>query len=401
VKIIFLNRFFYPDHSATSQLLTDLAFDLAARGNSVIVITSRQRIDAPRSKLSGLERINGVEVHRVWTTSSSRASLLGRGLDYLSFNFFAAWRLFRLCRRGDVVVAKTDPPLISVAASLIARIRYARQVNWLHDLFPEVAIRLGVGYLSGWTGRALRRLRNWSLESARSNVVLGMRMASVLESEGIDRDRIKIVHNWCDGQAIRPIAHSRNPLRKSLGLGDAFVVMYSGNLGRAHEFHTVIHAARILKQRSDIVFLIVGEGVQKRWLEEEVARRGLRNIRFEGYQPRDKLGESLSAGDIHLVSLRPELEGLIVPSKFYGIAAAGRPTVFIGSPEGEIACVLEENDCGVTVTPGDGESLAKQIMALASDAGGRRAMGRAARRAFERRFDRPFALAEWRRVLGV
>ena len=401
MKIIFLNRFFYPDHSATSQLLTDLAFDLAGRGNSVIVISSRQRIDAPRSKLAGSQRINGVEVHRVWTTSSSRASLLGRGLDYLSFYLFAAWRLFRLCRRGDLVVAKTDPPLISVVASAVVRIRDARQVNWLHDLFPEVAIRLGVGSLSGWAGRALRRLRNWSLESAQANVVLGTRMASVLESEGIHPHRIEIVHNWCDGQAIRPIARSRNPLRRAMGLGDAFVVMYSGNLGRAHEFHTLVHAARTLKERSDIVFLIVGDGVQRRWLEEEAARWGLGNIRLEGYQPRERLGESLSVGDIHLISLRPELEGLIVPSKFYGIAAAGRPTVFIGSPEGEIARILEENDCGVSVAPGDGEALAKQIAALAADAGGRRAMGQAARRLFHRRFDQPTALAEWRRVLGV
>ncbi len=401
MKIIFLNRFFYPDHSATSQLLTDLAFDLAARGNPVTVITSRQRIDAPKARLAGFERINGVEVHRIWTTSSSRGSLTGRALDYLTFYLFAGWRLFRLCRAGDVVVAKTDPPLISVVASLVARVRKARQVNWLHDLFPEVAIRLGVGALSGWMGRTLRRLRNWSLKSAQTNVVLGNRMASVLKSEGVGADRISIVHNWCDGGAIRPLARSRNPLRKSLKIGDAFVVMYSGNLGRAHDLNVIIQAARQLKSHSSILFLVVGDGVQRPWFETEIERRGLRNIRVEDYQPRERLGESLSIGDLHLVSLRPELEGLIVPSKFYGVAAAGRPTVFIGSPDGEIARILKRENCGVCVAPDDGEGLAKQIVALELDPDARRAMGKAAREVFEQRLDQPIALAAWRQVLGV
>lgn len=401
MKIIFLNRFFYPDHSATSQLLTDLAFDLAAGGQPVTVITSRQRIDAPEAGLKSFEQINGVNVYRIWTTSSSRDSLGGRALDYFTFYVSAGWRLFRLCRPGDVVVAKTDPPLISVIASMVSRMRKAGHVNWLHDLFPEVAQRLGVGALSGWFGRALRRFRNWSLNSARTNVALGKRMGSALESEGVASGRIRIIHNWCDGGNIRPVAREKNPLRKSWGLSDAFVAMYSGNIGRAHDFSTIIEAAGSLKARSGLVFLLVGDGVQRRWLEAEIERRGLSNVRLEGYQPRERLAESLSVGDVHLVSLRPELEGLIVPSKFYGIAAAGRPTLFIGSPEGEIARILEEGKCGCTVAPGDGDALAREIAALAADPARTQTMGRAARMFFEQRFDQPIALAAWRDVLGV
>lgn len=147
-------------------------------------------------------------------------------------------------------------------------------------------------------------------------------------------------------------------------------------------------------------FLIVGDGVQKAWLQSEVNRRGLRNVKIEGYQPSERLGESLSAGDVHLVSLRPELEGLIVPSKFYGIAAAGRPTLFIGSPEGETARILKEAQCGIQVAPRDGEALAKHIVTLAEDPASRKAMGRAARKVFEQRFDQPIALAAWRDVLA-
>jgi len=226
-------------------------------------------------------------------------------------------------------------------------------------------------------------------------------MASVLQSEGINEARIRIIPNWCDGAWVRPVPRTRNRLRKAWKLDDRFVVMYSGNMGRAHEFETLVAAARILRERTDIVFLLIGDGVRRRWIETEIARRGLRNVSLKPYQPRDQLGRSLGVGDVHLVSLRPELEGLIVPSKFYGIAAAGRPTIFIGSREGETASVLAENNCGITVSPGDGEALADSIRGLAGDARARQSMGRAARRVFEQSFDRPIALAAWRAVVGV
>lgn len=401
MKIIFLNRFFYPDHSATSQLLSDLAFDFAARGTRTMVITSRQRIDDPDAGLPGTEVIDDVMVHRVWTTRSGRASLAGRMLDYLSFCAAAGWLLFRECERGDVVIAKTDPPLLSVPCAWITAIRGARLVNWLHDLFPEVAQRLEVRGIPGWLAVVLRALRNASLKRARTNVVLGERMAAALKVEGIEQEKIRIIHNWCDGNVVRPVPRSKNTLRKEWSLGKRFVVMYSGNMGRAHEFETMVAAARILRPRQDILFLFVGDGVRRRWLENEASRRGLRNIVLKPYQPKALLAQSLSAADVHLISLRPALEGLIVPSKFYGVAAAGRPTLYIGSPDGEIPRILAENSCGVTIAEGDGEGLANQIVLLAENSGARAAWGRAARQIFETAFDKPLALAAWREVVGV
>ena len=142
--IIFLNRFFYPDHAATSQLLSDLAFALADGGREVHVITSRQRYDEPESLLPARERIRGVEVHRVWTSRFGRNWLPGRTMDYLTFYTSAAWTLFRLAHSDHVIVAKTDPPLISAVAAMVARLRGARLVNWLQDLFPEVAVASGL-----------------------------------------------------------------------------------------------------------------------------------------------------------------------------------------------------------------------------------------------------------------
>ena len=204
MRVLFVNRFFYPDHSATSQMLTDLARDLHTAGMEIAVITGRQLIDNPRARLGRHECLDGIDVHRVWSTRLGRGTLIGRGIAYLSFYLGAAWRLARLCRRGDVVVANTDPPLISVVAGWVAKWRGAHLVNWLHDLFPEVAERLGVAFMGGAVGKVLRAMRDRSLRRARCNVVLGARMAEQLTGIGISPQRITTIHNWSDGEAIRP-----------------------------------------------------------------------------------------------------------------------------------------------------------------------------------------------------
>jgi hypothetical protein len=178
VKLIFLNRFFHPDRSATSRMLSDLAFALAERGRAVCVITSRQRYDAPADTLPPTETVHGVSVYGVWTSRFGRANLLGRAIDYATFYLSAAWRLWRLARSGDVVIAKTDPPMLSVIAAPVCRLRGARLVNWLQDIFPEAAQAVGVGGRVARTPYGLMRwLRNGSLTAAHMNVVLGERMA--------------------------------------------------------------------------------------------------------------------------------------------------------------------------------------------------------------------------------
>ncbi len=402
MKLIFLNRFFHPDHSATSQLLSDLTFALAAGGRSVLVITGRQRYDAPDEPLPARETVNGVEVHRVWTSRFGRAKLPGRALDYATFYMAAAWRLWRIARRGDVVVAKTDPPMLSVMAAPICRLRGAGLVNWLQDIFPETAEALGVGgRLARIPFGAMRLLRNRSLQAARLNVVLGERMAELVAALGIGRERIRTIPNWADGASVEPIEHSSNPLRSEWSLDGAFVVGYSGNLGRAHEMDTIVEAMTIASaSEQPVVWLFVGGGALLGRLKGEVERRGLKCVRFQPYQPRERLAQSLSAADVHLVCLRPELEGLIVPSKFYGIAAAGRPTLFIGDEDGEIARLAVRYRCGRAVASGDSEGLARAVLELASDPLRCRRMGENGREAFTAELDKPVALARWGEMLS-
>lgn len=398
-KIIFLNRYFYPDHSATSQLLTDLAFHLAAQDQMIYVITSRQRYDDPNAELESRKITRGVNIYRVWTSSFGRAKLIGRVADYLSFYISASWMLFKLAHKGDIVIAKTDPPLISICAAYICRIRRAQLYNWLQDLFPEVAAALEVKGISVGLYKYLRKKRNQSLRFARKNIVLGNSMKKILWANHISPSKIKVIPNWADEQAIKPVKPEDNFLRHSWGLDKKFVVGYSGNMGRAHDLNIIMEAAEKLMENKKIHFLFIGGGAQLQMLQKVAINWKLDNVMFQPYQERDQLSASLSVADLHLISLKQSLEGLIVPSKFYGIAAVGRPTIYLGDEIGELAGVIKEASCGYAIAGDDVMEFCELLTRLADDPELCQGMGIQARQLFEQRYTKTHALMEWEQLL--
>lgn len=396
--ILLVNRFFHPDISATGQMVSDLAFQLAASGCKLAVVTSRLRYDDSSARLPAFEVINGVEINRVWTSRFGRSTLAGRLADYLTFYLTAPLKVFSIARRGDVVIAKTDPPLISVPVLFAAWLCGARRVNWLQDVFPEVATALGMT-LGGSLPRALFTfLRNVSVRTAHCNVAIGHRMADHI-SERIGRVPIAVVANWLPTHDVIPLPRSTNPLALKWGLNDHFVVGYSGNLGRAHELAVLLKAAVLLKHRHDIAFVIIGDGNQKSVLLEQAAHLNLNQVAFKPYQPQDKLKYSLSLPDVHLVSLKSVLEGFIVPSKFYGCIAAGRPVLFVGAEDGEIARDIQRGNCGVVVPPDNPTLLAEAILRLADSPQHTQELGYNARKLFEAEYSREVAFAKWKDVL--
>ncbi len=424
MKIIFINRFFYPDISATSQMLSDQAFALARDGHEVTVIAAQQSYANASERLPASEVIDGVQIHRVWTSSFGRHRLRGRALDYASFFVTACAKLLSLVRRGDIVVTKTDPPMLSVLTTPLCAVRGAKSVNWLQDIFPEAAERLGIGH--GRAARvchaALRAARNFSLRRADQNVVIGRVMRRQVEGLGVEASRITVIPNWADGSVIRPVTKDANALRNEWGLGKHFVVAHSGNLGRAHDYRLFLEAMGLVEkeasgvapqlelatggapasapeQSTSVRWLFIGGGVSFAGLEAGAADRQLKTVDFKPYQPRERLAESLSVADAHLVTLRPELEGLIVPSKVYGCMAAGRPIIFVGAKDGEVARLVRDHRCGLVVAPDDARALADAIGELAASPERAAWMGRNARRAFERSYDVRHAQGRWRRLI--
>ena len=363
MRVVFVNRYFHPDHSATSQMATDLAMHLASRGWEVAAITSRQRYDDAQARLASRETANGVHIERVWSTRFGRAGLIGRAVDYLTFYVSALLAVRR--SREAVVVAMTDPPLLSVIAALASR----RVVNWVQDLFPEVADALGIRV------PLVRRLRDWSLRRAAANVVLGDLMNARVP-------RGVVIHNWADA-GLMPVETRAE---------GGFAVGYSGNLGRAHDFRTIVGA---MNRLPGVRFVFTGGGAQL----AAVKREAPSNAEFRDYVPREQLSASLSSVDVHLVTLKPALEGLIVPSKFYGILAVGRPVIFIGARDGELARLVDGYHCGIVVEEGDVEGLVRAVETLARDPQNAAAMGARGRELYLQRFAPRHAFASWERVL--
>ena len=399
-KLIFINRFYHPNDSATAQMLTDLAVEMARENKPVHVISSALSHNGHALLPSELLTHGDVHTHWVKTTGFGHGSDLARMFDHLSFYPGAFLKLLMLCKPGDVVVVKTDPPLLSVPLLLAVRLKRGKLVNWLQDLYPEVAAELGVPFLKGKLGKFLTRLRNGALRRSTLNVVIGEKMRDRLLAAGIEGRNIEVIHNWADDKNIQPKASKCMEMRRVWGISEsAFVVGYSGNLGRAHEADTILGAARKLRDRKDILFLFVGVGSERQRLVESMEQEGLPNIIFKDYEPREKLSSSLAAADVHWISLRTCLEGLIVPSKFYGIAAAGRPILAVTDLDGEIANIVRKGDCGEVVTPGDVDGLVAAILRLASDEMQTQAKGRRAREMLDTNFSRAAAIRRWRGAL--
>lgn len=397
-KVVFVNRYFYPDYSATSQILSDLSFYMASSGFAVEIITSRLNYADSNCVLQKTDVVNNVKIHRVWTTRFGRHNLLGRSIDYMSFYVSSFIFMLMHLNKSDILIAKTDPPLISIIASLVCKLKGCLLINWTQDLFPEVAKSLGVKGV-GLVYSLLVYLRNMSLKYAYSNVVIGEKMSDIIQANGVKKEKIKVIHNWSINDDIVPIDSSINPLRSEWNLENKFIVGYSGNIGRAHEFETLINTAIELSSNEKIAFLIIGGGAQYDSIKSKVEKLNLNNFIFKPYQSHDQLQYSLTLPDLHVISLLPELEGLIVPSKFYGIAASGRPVLYIGSCDGEIPRIIKNYECGKTIEIGDYSTSVSYIEDLVSNNELALKAGVSCRKLYDEVYNKKNSFKSWLEVL--
>jgi colanic acid biosynthesis glycosyl transferase WcaI len=401
MELLFINRFFFPDNAATSQLLSDLSFDLADAGHRVQVITSRRSYSHADQSYLERENIKGVDIHRVLTTNFGRHGVLGKLIDFLSFYIFATVALIRLSHAGMIVIVKTDPPLFSFAVNLISRFKRFRYINWLQDIYPDIAVRKGMGWGFSLLIPFLNRARNSSLRGAWLNVAIGDRMKEMLMSWQVPPESIRVIPNWSDVNEPHSSKAGQTALRRDWGLDDKFVVMYSGNLGFAHDADAIATTVHRLQDEGNIAFLFVGGGVGLASLKAKLAQSPSKNVLFKPYVPRELLTDSLSLADVHLVSLRPEMEGLIVPSKVYGVMGVGRPFVFIGSPEGEVGQLILKHQVGTVASPKRADAISEAILHYRShpDLGVQHGANGSA--LFERCFRKDRVLESWREVFSA
>ncbi|MBP2685098.1 MAG: putative colanic acid biosynthesis glycosyl transferase [Deltaproteobacteria bacterium] len=399
MKIRILHQFFQPDLSATSRVVSRIAVYLANRGDDVSVICSRNRYDPGQSDpLPVRERKGGLEVLRCWGPSLSRQTITGRGMNALSFCFLASLRA--LCApRVDVVLFMTDPPFFPALGALLKRIRKEKFVYILMDVYPDVAIRAGI--LRG--NSAVTHFLHWfsriALKGADRIVVLGEDMKEAAIRNGARPEAVLVIRNWAEPDTIQPVLPEANTFLRALRLDGKFVVEYSGNLGISHDFDDLLAVAESLSHDKGIRFLVIGDGARRREVDSFIEKKGLANLILLPYQEAAQLSQTLSAGDVHFISLRKGFEGLVVPSKAYGVMAAARPIIYQGEESGEIARMVKREGIGIVIPPGDREGLRRAILLLREDRKLRTVMGEAARSALEKRYSSNLSLEKYGQAL--
>jgi colanic acid biosynthesis glycosyl transferase WcaI len=366
VKILFINQFFYPDHSAVSQQLTDLAEDLVAAGDQVEAICGRGGYSGGKAQ-EAHERYRGIEIYRVRSTGFGRQTMLGRITDMLAFYVSATWAIFRRtagATRPDLLYPVSTPPLLCLGALLVGKLRGLPVIYSVHDLYPDIAVALGVLKPQSWITRAVNALSVFGMRHMDRIVVLGRYAKELIVAKGVPERQVVVLENWADPQLTRPVPREENWFRRERNFGDKFVVLYSGNMGLAYEYQTILESARRLQDRSDILFLFIGDGARRREIEQYRDTHGLKNLLLEGYQDRGDLSYSLSSGDAFLVSLRPGGEGLVLPCKVYAGMAVARPLLFVGSEQNDTAEAIQRAGCGWIFAPGDVDGLTAKILEL-------------------------------------
>lgn len=384
MRLLLINQFFWPDTAPTGRFLLDVVRGVDGEKIQITAICGASDYgttdDTTRPP---------VRILRPSTARFSR-DIVGRILSYGSFLAGAVVAGFRV-GRPDTVVTLTTPPLTSVFGRMLKLSRGCRHFIWEMDVYPDIAVDLGTLKRHSMLTSIIGALADWSRRNADGIIVLGEEMKARLIARDIPEHKIHIAQNWADGTEITPLPFPEGPL----------VVHYSGNFGLPHEIDTIFGAIKQCANDPRYRFVFSGAGIRRRQMEELCREQAIANVLFQPYSSRAELGASLAEGHLGLVTQMPQTCGSVVPSKTYGIMAAGRPILYIGPREATPARIIERFHCGWQVDPGDTTALVSLLEKLNSERHLIVEAGVRARHAFERHYDRPMGAARIVKILGL
>jgi glycosyltransferase involved in cell wall biosynthesis len=332
MRILLLNQAFHPDVVATAQYLTDVALALTQGGHEVTVLTGASGYDDPGRRFPAEEEWQGIRILRIRSIRFRKDRRWTRAVDFGLYTALCAARLAVL-PPFDVVVALTSPPLIASLARWFVRLKGGRFVFWVMDLNPDEAIAAGWLRAESLAVRLLDAALRRSLRAADVVVALDRFMRDRIVAKGTPAERVMVLPPWSQDDDVLFDAPGRHRFRLAHGLDGKFVVMYSGNHSPCNPLDTWFAAAELLRDRSDVQFCCVGGGTEFARLRARAQAVGLPNVTFIAYQPRSALSATLSAADLHVVSLGDPFVGILHPSKVYNVLRLGLPILFFGTAD--------------------------------------------------------------------
>ena len=374
MNFVFLNQYYPPDAAPTGTMLVRVVQKIVEAGHEVTVVcakggyASKVISDDAGKEANEFEQV-GVRVVRVGATSCGRGSFVGKLVDYVSFYLGVVMALARLSDHPDKIIAMTTPPYLSILARLFSRVHGCRHAHWVMDLYPDVMVAHGMLKTESVLHRLLAALACWGFGGQRCSEVISLgpdmarRVASYLDSGKIS----PWVPLW-SGSKTSQVEHEQVvSLRKSRGWNESdLVVMYSGNMGLGHLFDEILEVGQSgvsggIHGERCVRFAFFGGGKRRAEIEGFISAHPSAPVELHDYVDAKDLDAHLASADVHLVSLRPEWDGTMVPSKLQGVFAAGRPVIFVGSEESSIGQWVLESGGGWVVRPGDVDALKAAI----------------------------------------
>lgn len=386
MKLSIITQFYPPDYAATGQLIEELANQLKNQGVQIHVFTGQPGYAFQKKSAPTIERNDKLLIRRSRTARLWPKRIRGKAINGLLFCLRSAFHLLKSCWRGDVLLLTTAPPflpLLGYLAHLIFKLPY---LCLLYDLYPDVAVELQVVSEKHWMVRFWNLVNQEIWKNSSGIIVLSPSMEKRIVAKCPEvADKIAVIHSWANPELIVPLPKQDNWFAHKHNLVDKFTVLYSGNMGRCHDMETILEAAKLLHSEP-IQFVFIGDGAKRKVCLEQVKALGLSNCLFLPYQDKKYLPYSLTACDLSLVSISPGMEGLVAPSKLYGILAAGRPVATICEEHSYLRQLVEDARCGATFRNDDAAGLAEFILNLANNRDLAHQMGKAGRRYLKSNF---------------
>jgi colanic acid biosynthesis glycosyl transferase WcaI len=395
-RIAIMMHDFHPNETTNARLLLDCASAMMDRGYQIEVYAAQ-----PKPSVARNEVMSGVKVRRFFSPQRDHRKVIGRLINTFTVSFLMFWRLL-FVPRPAVLLVDTTSPFIGPVAWLLHVLRGWKYVYLATELYPDAAVALGYLKNRGIIDRIWDASNRLVYGAASSVIVIGPllrdRVARHLPG-GAEDPRLVVIHNWADGNSIKPVPIKDNPFRQEHGWGDKIVILYSGNMGLSHDLETVVSAAGKVRDLERIQFVFIGNGPKRAILTQMTADLDLENVAFLPYQPTEVLPFSLSSGDLSIVTLGSGMDRLTIPSKLYPALAAGQAILALSGEDTDLGGIVTEYGFGVRITPGAVDDLASMLRTVDADNGTLKEMKRRAREAFETEFTREISTSAYAEVL--
>ena len=400
-NLLVITQFFPPDYAATGQLIQELAHNLGENNVQVNVFTGQPGYAFKQKLAPNKEVSKNLTIRRSRTVKIASSRIRAKALSGIIFTLRATLTLLKNGRKNDVALLTTAPPFLSMAGYIANLVLGLEYICLIYDLYPDAVVELGITSKDSLITKLWNKINALVWQRSKKIVVLSETMKQrIIKRHPSVANKISVIHNWADSDWIEPIQKQQNWFARQHGIDRKFTVLYSGNMGRCHDADTILETIKLL-QNELVQFVFIGAGTKHETCRKTVEELKLKNCTFLPYQDKANLPFSLTACDVALVSIAPGLEGVVAPSKLYGIMAAGKAIAAICEPHSYLREIINDAECGASFDNKNSQGLADFIMNLAANPELPVEMGKAGRKYMVENFTPKIIAKQYCDVLNI